>query len=235
MAGLGMLEATAKATVAAIGVGGSIYGVASAEGTAGQVFAGIGLALSAASFAAHGGSEASAKPESQSLNSGTPGRGTPEARAAFEADIAALEADGTLSSTRSFATADAAAAEPLEAISPLSEKYGFEAGGKINGRQLRHGGERYFYSIPEVGGPSSIRMSPGSYGAYHSHPDGGLMFSNSQFNAGSGSGDAGWVANHGKPVYLGVASGGRTSIGVCSPGACPTRGLLGTQPSRVVR
>jgi len=97
MFGLGMLEATAQATVAAIGVGGSIYGVASAEGTAGYVFAGIGLALSAASFAAHGESEAAAKPKSQS------GRGRPavdsnlspaERQAGFDQGLASARADG---------------------------------------------------------------------------------------------------------------------------------------------
>ena len=151
-------------------------------------------------------------------------------REAFQKDLNALKTDGTLSSSRTFESADAAATEVLSVTAPLSHKYGLEVAGSI-----WKGDGGYSYTFPVIGGEGSALLTT-AYTGYHTHPSGSLMFSN-QFNnhSHSGGGDAGWVATSGKPLYLGVQVGSGVSIGVCSPDSCSNFGRKGTTPSRVLQ
>ncbi|WP_172676762.1 hypothetical protein, partial [Marinagarivorans algicola] len=160
---------------------------------------------------------------------GTPGTGTAEDRAAFQKELDALAADGTLSKYRNFKTEDAAATEVLDATAPLSKKYGLEVAGSI----WKHK-DGWRYTLPEIGGVGSANLTT-RYIGYHTHPSGPLKFSN-QFNSHTGGpGDAGWVATSNKSLYVGVQIGGNVSIGVCDPGSCPQFGRLGTSPSMVLK
>lgn len=135
------------------------------------------------------------------MNAGTPGAGTAEDRAAFQKGLDALSTDRTLNPNRNFDSADAAATEVLNATAGLSKQYGLEVAGSI---WKSKGGWRY--TAPEIGGVGSASLTTGYIG-YHTHPSGGLMFSN-QFNnhSYSGGGDAGWVAASGSEgIVLGLS------------------------------
>jgi len=163
------------------------------------------------------------------VSAGTPGTGTAEDRAAFQKSLDTLSTDGTLNPNRNFDSADAAAAEVLNATAGLSKQYGLEVAGSI--RKSKDG---WRYTAPEIGGVGSASLTT-SYIGYHTHPSGSLKFSN-QFNSYTGGpGDAGWVASSNKSLYLGVQIGKNVSIGVCSPGSCSQFGRLGTSPSRVLQ
>ncbi|TVL01868.1 hypothetical protein AYI82_21730 [Shewanella algae] len=145
-----------------------------------------------------------------------------ENRKALQSDLDKLAANGTLSRKHSFNTADDAAKEVLNATAPLSKKYGLEVGGNI----YQDGG-KYHYTMPIIGDGISVVVSTNWIG-YHTHPDGGMYFSNSFATAGGGN-DALWVQKSRKPLYMGVQlSSGSVGIAVCEPGSCPNVGRFGT-------
>lgn len=85
-------------------------------------------------------------------------------REALQTELDKLAKNGTLSRKHSFDTADDAAKEVLNATAPLSKKYGLEVGGNIyqeNGK--------YHYSMPHIGGPTSVAMYTSHIG-YHTPP-----------------------------------------------------------------
>jgi RHS repeat-associated protein len=164
-----------------------------------------------------------------SLSAGADADAVDPNREAFQTDLDALVEDGTLSSSRKFPSADAAATEVLNVTTPLSQKYGLEASGNIIPDSIGN----YGYTIPEIGGVGSSSASAG-YIAYHTHPSGNLAFSN-QFNNYSGNPDTHLVAKSSRSLYLGVQINGAVRIGVCSPGSCPDYGRLGTKPSRILQ
>lgn len=145
--------------------------------------------------------------------------------------IDALVTDKTLNSSKLFTSADAAAQEVLDAVTPISEKYGLEAGGNI----LKNG-KYYSYTTPVIGGEGSVGVATHSMG-YHTHPSGKLMFSNrtNNFSRSSSGGDSSWVETSQQQLYLGVMSAGAVQVGVCNPGNCSHIGFYGTSPSRVVQ
>lgn len=102
-----------------------------------------------------------------------------ENRKALQSDLDKLAANGTLSRKHSFNTADDAAKEVLNATAPLSKKYGLEVGGNIY-----QDGEKYHYTMPVIGDGISVTIPTGWIG-YHTHPSGGMYFSNS-FATGGG-------------------------------------------------
>jgi hypothetical protein len=161
---------------------------------------------------------------------GSAGSGTETDREAFQEKLNALTADGSLSKSRSFDSADAAATEVLNLTAPLSKRYGLEVGGNI--WQDKDG---WHYTIPVIGTEISVGVT-GGYIGYHTHTSGGLKFSNAFWpRAGASSHDAGMVGDYGKPLYLGVHYKGATLIGVCEPGRCSETGRLGTSPSRTLQ
>lgn len=164
----------------------------------------------------------------------------------FRKAIDAKFADGTLSTSRRFETADLAAKEVLTEIAPLSKKYGFEAGGYIN-YDPNGSDVGYYYTRPTVGTRIDVALPSRIVGAgiaYHTHPSGALLFSNAQTGGqitGTGNivpnyGDTAYVAKTGYPLYLGVeTSTGSVAIGVCEPGSCSIYGgRAGTPPSRIL-
>ena len=122
-----------------------------------------------------------------------------------------------------FDAADDAAKEVLNATAPLSKKYGLEVGGNIyqeNGK--------YHYTMPQIGDGISVPMYTDWIG-YHTHPSGGMYFSNS-FNTAGGGNDALWVQKGGNPLYMGVQlTNGSIGIAVCEPGSCSNIGRFGTK------
>lgn len=184
-------------------------------------------------LASMGETKADATPAASSgteeVNTGTPGTGSTEDRAALQKSIDALSADGTLSPNRSFESADAAAMEVLNATAGLSKQYGLEVAGSIWESE-----DGWHYTTPKIGDVGSASLTT-SFIGYHTHPNGSFKFSNQFRSHTGGAGDAGWVASSNKSLYLGVQIGGNVSIGVCSPGSCPQFGRLGTSPSRVLQ
>ncbi len=218
--GKGLTWANAGRTLARVVVGGTL-----SEVTGGK-FANGGAT---AAFAAVVSATASADQNDGTVSAGE-GSDTEANRKAFQKELDALRTDGTLSSTRTFESADAAATEVLDATAPLSKKYGLEIAGSI-----WKGKNGYSYTFPVIGGEGSASLTT-AYIGYHTHPSGSLMFSNQFRNySHSGGGDAGWVAKSGKSLYLGVQTSSGVSIGVCSPGNCPNFGRKGTAPSRVIQ
>ncbi|WP_158007096.1 RHS repeat-associated core domain-containing protein [Rheinheimera salexigens] len=145
-----------------------------------------------------------------------------ENRKALQSELDKLAANGTLSKKHSFDTVDAAAKEVLNATAPLSKKYGLEVGGNI----YQDGG-KYHYTMPIIGDGISVSV-PTSWIGYHTHPSGGMYFSNSFATAGGGN-DALWVQKSGNPLYMGVQlSSGSVGIAVCEPRSCPNIGRFGT-------
>ena len=148
---------------------------------------------------------------------------TEENRKALQTELDQLAKDGTLSTKHAFDAADDAAKEVLNATAPLSKKYGLEVGGNIyqeNGK--------YHYTMPQIGDGISVPMYTDWIG-YHTHPSGGMYFSNS-FNTAGGGNDALWVQKGGNPLYMGVQlTNGSIGIAVCEPGSCSNIGRFGTK------
>jgi hypothetical protein len=147
-----------------------------------------------------------------------------ERQALFRAELEEMWEANQIRTWRNFGSPDAAATEILDLVAPLSRKYGLEVAGYI--RQVDG---HYRYTRPEVFGPTGATLSTrnGLIG-YHTHPSGGLVFTNQDFNLGSGN-DAAWVRASGRPLYLGVQSaGGAVGIAVCEPGSCSNIGRRGT-------
>jgi hypothetical protein len=110
---------------------------------------------------------------------------------------------------------------------PLSKKFGLEVGGNIY-----EDDGKYHYTMPVIGDGISVGVPTGWIG-YHTHPSGGMYFSNSFATAGGGN-DANWVKQSGNPLYMGVQlNDGSVGIAVCEPGGCPNIGRFGTQGRKV--
>ena len=213
-------------------VAGGLAGGAAAKALGGRFkdgFAG-GLLGAAARHVMGEFSEVPAASEDPASVSAGEGTETEANRAALEKELDALRTDGTLGSSRTFETADAAASEVLSATAPLSQKYGLEIAGSIMKRE-----SGYSYTFPKIGSEGSASIS-GKYIGYHTHPSGVLMFSNTTNNYRlRGGGDAGWVASTENALYLGVHTNRGVAIGVCEPGNCSKIGQHGTKPSRVLQ
>lgn len=147
-------------------------------------------------------------------------------REAFRKEIEALVTDGTLNPSRSFDSADAAAREVLTTIAPLSAKYTLEAFGNI----IMDNRGAYHYSVPQIGFRDYVMIPLNNIG-YHTHPFGGLVFSNLRMGSEN---DAMWVRNAKKSLYLGVKIGNKVSMGVCEYNACSPVGSGGTKPTREI-
>jgi hypothetical protein len=120
-------------------------------------------------------------------------------------------------------------------VTPLAHKYQLEIGGNIFFSK-----GYWHYTIPKVGGVGSVDIG-GYWIGYHTHPEGGLVFSNRYNNYSNdfNSGDADWVSNNQKDLYLGVLINNEVNIGVCEVGNCENR--VGTKkpppptpPSRII-
>jgi len=126
-----------------------------------------------------------------------------------------LYENGTLNATKIFNTEDNAAKEVLTAIAPISRRYKIELGGNIKPAH-----ENYFsYGQVVIGDALTVGISP-YYTGYHTHYQGGLIFSNYQHNEGDRN-DAGWVrVNKGyynNGLYLGYESDkGVIGIALCT-------------------
>lgn len=102
-------------------------------------------------------------------------------REALQRELNKLEQNGLLSSKRKFNSPDEAAIEVLSVVAPLSEEYGLEVGGniyKLDGK--------YQYTKPQIGDGISVAI-PTDWIGYHTHPSGGMFFSNSFATAGGGN------------------------------------------------
>ena len=140
--------------------------------------------------------------------------------------IDALSADGTIDSNRMFSSEDMAASEILKEMSPLSKEYGLEIGGSIT-----YDGKFYRYSDPVIGSNISVTLDP-NWTGYHTHPVGGLNFSNSITAQGNAT-DVKWVNTHSSSnrynngLYLGVFKNNKVSIGFCEPYSCSNIAPIG--------
>ncbi|MBL4827096.1 MAG: hypothetical protein JKY66_05180 [Spongiibacteraceae bacterium] len=141
---------------------------------------------------------------------------TPENRAALQKELDALTTDGTLSRGHSFDSANAAAKSVLEITAPLSAEYGLEVGGNI----YQGKGSSYHYTLPQIGSAGSVGIRSG-WAGYHTHPSGGLRFSNRISRADPRAIDSVWVNSNNRALYLGVQRfNGSLGIAVCEPGSC---------------
>jgi hypothetical protein len=100
-------------------------------------------------------------------------------------------------------------------------------------------GLKWTYTIPQVFGKTWSEV-PYTDIAYHTHPSGGLLFSNKDSTlAPDGGSDISWAQsdlnkNH-NDLYLGVYKNGEVLIGVCNAGCVngdPFK--VGTRPMRTL-
>ena len=140
-------------------------------------------------------------------------------KAELDKALKQLTTDGTLNTSKPFASEDDAAKEVLELVAPLSKKYGIELGGSIV-----KNGKVYHYSNPIIGSPVGVNIDK-NWTGYHTHPDGDAFFSNNVNMAGTGN-DVNWAnvagrRSYNNGLYLGVQlSTGHVAISVCAPMAC---------------
>ena len=137
-----------------------------------------------------------------------PGGGADPNRAGFQKALDALTSDGSLSATRNFETADAAATEVLGLTAPLSKKFGLEISGNIY-----KGKDGYRYTLPVIGEATTASLNP-NYIGYHTHIGGRLLFSNS-FTHPRGPNDIAWINASGRALYMGVQLSTHVGITVC--------------------
>jgi hypothetical protein len=146
-------------------------------------------------------------------------------------EILELRRSRIIDKGNNYYTPDDAARNILSIVTPLSHKYQLEIGGNIF-----YSKGFWHYTNPKVG--ESDKMEIGAYWiGYHTHPSGSLNFSN-RFNNSSNhfeAGDAFWVSNNQKDLYLGVLIDGEVKIGVCEPGNCKNVSNDLTPPSRIVK
>lgn len=108
-------------------------------------------------------------------------------------------------------------------MAPLSRQYGLEVGGNI----YLGGDGLYHYTLPTIGDSISAPINP-NWTGYHTHPSGGLKFSNSHFGEGPAR-DLHWVNQPGKALYLGVQqNSGVVGYSVCEPSSCFDFGRRGS-------
>ncbi len=68
----------------------------------------------------------------------------------------------------------------------------------------------------------------------HTHPSGGLRFSNQAVTMGNDTSDIQSIKSTGYGGYLGVSNGGNTSVGFCDT-TCRNVGFGGTRARRVLQ
>ncbi len=162
---------------------------------------------------------------SSSMNGGEPDV------AGATAALKELTATKQINSSKYFDTADEAAMEILNVISPVSSEFNIEIGGSITQNRLG-----FRYTSPHLGNSLSISLIDGLDG-YHTHPNEFFQFSN-MFDSGTGgSGDVGWLNrsnNKQVALYLGTKVGNHISIGSCSASTC-FASPFGTHPGKVLQ
>jgi len=121
-----------------------------------------------------------------------------------------------------------AATAVLDLVAPLSRKYHLEIYGHIVPNE-----KGYRFTRPQVGHATGGALNTSHMG-YHTHPGGSLVFSNR--DTPRPGGDADWVRDSGKRLYLGIQQTRRGPVGiaVCEPGNCPRYGRDGA-PGRTIR
>jgi rhamnogalacturonyl hydrolase YesR len=79
--------------------------------------------------------------------------------------LAKLKADKKINTMKYFDTADEAAKEILNLVSPISKDFNIEIGGSIIHDRLG-----YRYTTPQLGDAVSVNLAYG-YDDYHTHPN----------------------------------------------------------------
>ena len=130
-----------------------------------------------------------------------------------------------------FDTADEAAKEILNLVSPISKDFNIEIGGSIIHDRLG-----YRYTTPQLGDAVSVNLAYG-YDGYHTHPNEYDMFSNKYTAATGGGGDVGWLnhsLNKNVTMYLGSQIGSKVFIGSCTAATC-FHHFAGTKANKVLQ
>jgi RHS repeat-associated protein len=223
-AGVGMLGAQGAS---ALGFSGNV-----AQVLASAVIGGTASRLTGGKFtngAASAAFAAVASSIGNSVASTSAGGGKSDAKGATDA-LAKLKADKKINTMKYFDTADEAAKEILNLVSPISKDFNIEIGGSIIHDRLG-----YRYTNPQLGDSVSVNLDYG-YDGYHTHPNAFFEFSNSHNARSGGTGDVGWLnqpANRGVTLYLGTQIDGKTFIGSCTAATC-FHSPYGTEPNKVL-